>query len=208
MRQAFALFMLVLAAVAVLAAVILPGVLSVGGLLAALPLFGVALNIPKSVKGSSSGQENRKAKESRMRSFWDKTPVIYSLGCLLAATVDGKRIADVVAMGGKVNLTDKVEVDGKTLVLVKPLVLALSTLADWGCPACHSAHGSNEGPSKKKDSSPDADALAANEFYYDPQAKRIFTISRSCYQDYVVGLAAKSKIHDLASCKLAAAKAS
>lgn len=59
----------------------------------------------------------------------------------------------------------------------------------WGCKACHSAHGSGVYPSREVS----AKLLRKNKFFYNPATRELFTISDSCWVDYVTALGAETE---------------
>jgi len=141
------------------------------------------------VSTSIGGREDKEARENRMRSFWSdpSNKQVYTVGRLLAMTVDGgKTGAEILASGGQIEIgeTDLV-VNGRTLPLPAGFTLSLNNLESvWGCPACKSAHGSGKRSSREVSSK----LLADVRFYYNPQTKALFSISSTCYGDYVKGL--------------------
>lgn len=150
---------------------------------------------PKTQAFASFGQnENRDARTARMRAFW-ALPVnatIYPAGRVLAVKVDATRtIADVLCSGESIEM-DSIVIDGKSLPLSEGFSMSLANLPQtWGCPACRSAHGSAIYPSRGDDNhKPQPRLLEANKFYYNPETRALFTISETCWGDYVKALGA------------------
>jgi hypothetical protein len=143
--------------------------------------------------GRSFGQnENSKDRLTRMRLFWqDKAnAVLFPVGKLLSAQASKTQtIADVLASGGEVEM-DSITVGGKVLSIAPShQKLSLSNApTTWACPACRSAHGSGIYPSQKVD----ADLLADNKFFYRPSDKVLFSISVTCWRDYITALGANT----------------
>jgi hypothetical protein len=158
------------------------------------------VKVSNPLKASFGQNEDRKARETRMKGFWaDKANAcLYPLGALLSVLVKpGQRIADLIADGkGSVTIDSVVLSTGQELPVNPPQVLSISTCVHgWGCPACHSAHGSAIYPSRgTEDASgnrvPDADGLASNKWYYNPTSKQVFVISDTCWNAYVKALGA------------------
>jgi hypothetical protein len=127
----------------------------------------------------------------RMRAFWNaKTnAVLYVVGQLLAVLVNGKTLAQHLLDKAAIPLKDiAIPVDDKGTLRTFPLasgyVLSLETIGTWGCPACHSAHGSGVAPSRRQEVA----KLESNVFYYNPATRELFTISASCYEKYCAGV--------------------
>jgi hypothetical protein len=123
-----------------------------------------------------------------MRAFWsDKlNSTLYDVGQILAQVVEGKTLAEHIAEGHSFTLGAVKSPNEVRLQLRPGQVFSLATLNSWGCPACHSAHGSGRYPSREVDSK----GLASNVFYYRPADQTLFTISRTCWQQYVIDLGA------------------
>jgi hypothetical protein len=142
------------------------------------------LNLIAQPEITAAGQnESRSARTRRMRDFWadPKNAVLHPVGRLLEATApDGRMLAEIVAGGEPVEI-ETISVNGHTLPLAADTVLRLATVSVWGCPACRSAHGSGIYPSRAVS----AMKLATNKFYYRPSDQRLFTISTTCWKDYV-----------------------
>lgn len=134
--------------------------------------------------GLDSSRESQPARVDRMKAFWARpeNATIYRVGRVLANQADATRsIAEVLAGGEDVEL-EAVTIEGKVLPLQEGFTLSLAKLPQaWGCPACHSAHGSGVWPS----TSVNAGNLETCEFYYNPQTRLLFTISKTCWRDYV-----------------------
>jgi len=135
------------------------------------------------------GREDKEAREGRMRTFWSdpSNKQVFYVGKLLSMSVDGGETgASILASNGQVEIgeTDLV-VNGRTLPLPAGFTLSLANLESvWACPACKSAHGSGVRSSRAVD----VKLLADCKFYYNPQTKALFTISSTCFGDYVKGL--------------------
>jgi hypothetical protein len=153
-------------------------------------------------KSGGKSNEDRKGREVRMRNFWSHgdNAQIFNLGKLLSINVEGKTLAELLVQGQELELSNITAVNGVVLPLQPNFKLSLKTLAVWGCPACRSAHGSGVYPSRETD----AELLAANPFYYNPKTKALFTISRTCWGDYVKGLGAATRFVEVPDVKPAA----
>jgi hypothetical protein len=127
-----------------------------------------------------------------MKAFWAKpeNATIYRAGRVLANQADATRtVAEVLGGGEDVEL-ETVTIEGKVLPLQEGFTLSLANLPQtWGSPACHSAHGSGVWPS----TSVNARNLERCEFYYNPETKLLFTISKTCWRDYVEKLRVVSR---------------
>ena len=99
------------------------------------------LNSPS---GLSSYRESQPAREERMRAFWNdpKNRQIWRVGKLLSQKHEGKTLAQYVISEG-IEL-DEISINGNTLPLEPGFKLSLDSILNWGCPACHSAHGSGK----------------------------------------------------------------
>jgi hypothetical protein len=147
-----------------------------------------------SKQGPAFGQNEARAdREKRMKAFWasPNNATLYPVGRLLAVMADKDRsIADVLADGGEIEM-DSITVDGKQLPLLPGFKLSIATMpGTWGCPACRSAHGSGVYPSRDVS----AKLLASCKFYYNPADKALFTISETCWGDYVKALGAATEV--------------
>lgn len=140
--------------------------------------------------------ESKSDRLERMRQFWSSkdTAVIWYVGQLLACMAeDGRSLAAHVYDGDSITLTSlevlTVTNQSRTLELAEPLIISIETTADkangWGCPACHSAHGTGVSSSHAKKSVP---GLEHNHWYYNPSTKRLFVISDTCHSTYCVDL--------------------
>lgn len=133
------------------------------------------------------GGEKKAQRIARMRAYW-KQPVNASLipvGRILSAKASATQsCADVIADKGTIELEAILSTDGKTLPLASGFSMSLANIRTWGCPACHSAHGSGVAPSRDLD----AENLATNDFFYRPADKTVITISDTCYRQYVKDL--------------------
>ena len=137
---------------------------------------------------SGRNNEDKSARIARMAAEWshDKNMRLFPVGKLLARPINGKqdslRLADVVAKGGEIKMS-AVIIGGKAYPLQDGFAISLKTCPQsWGCLVCGSAHGSGIKPSKRVD----ADGLADNVFYYRPSDRAMFSISATCWKDYVV----------------------
>lgn len=154
-----------------------------------MKLTNVTITAPK--LGARFGQnELRDAREKRMKAFWaaSENAIIHPVGKLLATKVsETETIADILVQpNGEVEL-DELNVDGKVLPLLPGFRLSLANLVSvWSCPACRSAHGSGVYPSREVS----AKLLMGNKFYYRPSDKALFSISDTCWGDYVHALGA------------------
>jgi hypothetical protein len=135
--------------------------------------------------------ESKDARLKRMREFWaaPENATLYPVGPLLATMVDSWRsMADVLAGGEEIEM-DEIRLDGQELVLQPGFKMSLANMPrTWGCKACHSAHGSGVYPSRDVS----AKLLRKNKFFYNPATKELFTISDSCWGDYVTALGAET----------------
>jgi hypothetical protein len=163
------------------------------------------ISTPKAITGKPS--EDRKAREARMKLFWaDKgNATLYNIGRLLAVNVQGKTLAERLVNGEEFEMESIQTVNGQVLPLVPGFKLSLKTLSVWGCPACRSAHGSGVYPSREAD----VDLLTENKFFYNPVSRSLFTISSTCWGDYVkaIGAATKERFIEVPAPKTAPAKA-
>jgi hypothetical protein len=136
------------------------------------------------IKKSKTGQGKRdKAKvEAEVRLFFAKNATILKLGNLLAVKqADGKTLAEVLATTGKVTVPRIKLNDGSVMAPSNVQELTFDNIGEWGCPACGSAHGSGMGSSNAIKVS----GLQSIEFYYGVESKTLFTVSRTCFGDYV-----------------------
>lgn len=146
---------------------------------------------PAKVSGFGSSQnEDKPQRLARMRDeFWTaiENEVLIPVGKILATKFDADRtLADILMEGESIEM-DTVSVEGVTFPLAAGFEMTLQNLATtWGCPACHSAHGSGVYPSRDQR----ADLLAGNKFFYRPYDATLLTISDTCWKDYVVALGA------------------
>lgn len=155
----------------------------------------VAVSMPVTSRGASG--EDRTTREARMRSFWadPSNAVLYPAGKVLAIVAEpatknkaARTVADILASGESVEM-NAITIDGVTLPLADGFELSIANcFQTWGCPACHSAHGSGIAPSRKVDTI----LLATCKFFYRPSDKTLFTISSTCWGDYVQALNACS----------------
>lgn len=133
------------------------------------------------------GGESKAARVARMKSYWsDKSnAVLLSVGRLLAQSFNGKTLAAHVLAGETLELP-AVSVNGQSYPLADGFQISMANIKTWGCPACHSAHGSGVGTSRDRNEG----LLASNAFYYNPASKTLVTISDTCFSNYVVALGA------------------
>jgi hypothetical protein len=112
---------------------------------------------------------------------------IWTVGKLLAYKFQGATIAQHMCDGTELPAMESITtINGTRLPLESPLTLSFDSITVWGCPACNSAHASGIHPSKPQHR--DAVKLAANNvFYYSPLTREVFTISETCWKQYVVG---------------------
>ncbi len=153
--------------------------------------------------GAGKSGEDRKAREARMKGYW-QNPVnaqVYSVGKLLSVQVSGTTLAEMMVKGETLELESITALNGVSLPLQTGFKMSLKNVSHWGCPACKSAHGSGVYPSREVD----ATRLARSEFYYNPATKALFTISETCFGDYVKALGATSHIVEVPEPKKAAA---
>jgi len=101
------------------------------------------------------------------------------VGTLLSRLApDGRRYAEWIAKGRSMALTQA----DFGLPLQNGTAISLDTMNEWGCPYCGSAHGSGKHPSGWIS----ARNLAKNVFYYNPETCRVFTISKTCLDEYAL----------------------
>lgn len=135
----------------------------------------------KSVRG-----EAQDVRDARIDRFWQNpiNAILIPVGKLFAESDhQGGILADHIASGASFGIPE-VNADGITLY-ARPQVFSLATMdleGEWGCLGCGSAHGSGVTPSKGK---PKSKGLATNLFYYRPYDGAVFTISKSCWDEYV-----------------------
>jgi hypothetical protein len=153
------------------------------------PLNLTAISMRRFGRRTHVGTEGRLAREARMRNFWaaPENRWLFRIGKLLENDVEGVSLAQRLAQGEEIEL-NSITVADQYLPLQPRLTLSLNSLSEWGCPACHSAHGSGVAPSRNIS----ADELAKNEFYYNPATERLFTISKTCFKKYVEALGART----------------
>jgi len=152
-----------------------------------MELKNFAVKPTTTASATGNGIENRAGRVAKMKAFWNKAEnaILYPVGQLLSTEVNGKSLAEWMVAGESFEM-ESLAINGRVLPLVKGFRLSLKTIEAWGCPACGSAHGSGVAPSRKMV----ADLLAANVFYYSPVSKALFTISATCWGDYVKALGA------------------
>ncbi len=136
--------------------------------------------------------EDREEREIRMKAFWteNQNATFYMIGRLLRTLVKGKTLAQRLVAGEEIEL-DSISWKGATLPLVRGFKLSLKSLDMWGCPACRSAHGSDVYPSHPSRGA-DAALLSKNKFYYNLTTKQLFTISDTCWSEYVAAIGANT----------------
>lgn len=151
-------------------------------------ILKTVVSLKASVKGAGQN-EKRGERIARMERFWKDgvNGVLIAVGTLLGYKVDDKTLAEYIASGEDVTLTE-VNVEGVILPLADGgLTLNLANMpSTWGCPACRSAHGSGTYPSREVS----AKLLSNNRFFYRPADRALFVISESCWSEYVVGMGA------------------
>ena len=69
--------------------------------------------------------------------------------------------------------------------------VALETGAPWFCPMCNSAHGTSVGASKNAPAK--VSNLNLNKWFYNVATLELFTVSTSCWDNYVDGTPAKAR---------------
>lgn len=134
--------------------------------------------------------------ESRVRAmvaYWEdpKNSEFWPIGRLLSAPYGQGTLASAILAGIEIPALNSIHVKGRELVLAEPLVLSIATISQWGCIVCKSAHGSGVSPSKERNRN--HAVLASNVFWYNPQTQRLFTVSDTCYAQYVRGVDPNSK---------------
>jgi hypothetical protein len=143
-------------------------------------------------------------KGAYMRSFFaqEENTVLVKVGKFLANTVGADTLASLIASGEAIELPTRLDFDGVSLELAADQIIGLSKeeKEPWLCPSCKSAHGSNIGPSKSRKGI-NVRVLAENEFYYSPVSKKLFTISVSCFDNWVKAQGLAGQIMTLASYK-------
>jgi hypothetical protein len=145
-------------------------------------VFEVSLSdIKKTRKGK--GKRDKAKIEAEVRLFFAKNPTVLKIGNLLAVQKGDKTLAEILVDEGSVRVPRIQLVDGTFLdpTNVQKLTLEKSNVERWGCIACHSAHGSGIGNAQ----SVGVSRLETNEFYYGVETRSLFTISDTCYGDYV-----------------------
>lgn len=151
-----------------------------------MKIKSIAVTAPVRVGGMGQN-ETKPNRTKRMQAFWSdaQNKVLYNVGTVLAAIHNGKTLAAILLAGDSVEL-DEITSNGVTLPLIPGFTMSLKNMANWGCPACRSAHGSGVYPSREQHEQ----KLASNKFFYNPATKQMFTISQSCFGDYVKALGA------------------
>lgn len=135
--------------------------------------------------GRGPSAEKSADRIARMIQYWadpDNQRLI-PIGKLLAVLYAGKALAQWMLEGMEIPLPS-VKIAGVSLPLREGFVLSLRTVADWGCPACHSAHGSGVAPSKDVSFK----GLVANKFFYNPATQSILSVSTTCQTTYLADL--------------------
>lgn len=125
---------------------------------------------------SVKGGESTDQREARMKEFWSSGAgsQYVPLGKILNA-----HTAQLLIDGAILEL-DTVEYLGVSLPVSPVQVVSLKTVPSWGCPACHSAHGTGTGPSPE----PTIKGLMSNVFSYSLVTKQVFAVSASCRSLY------------------------
>jgi hypothetical protein len=153
------------------------------------------VSVPSTLGRSFGQNENGDARLARMTAWLaasdNATLVPFGKFLALAHHVDESTkqvvtLAEYIFGGGSFSV-DSLVIAGTKVKLAEPQEICLDTCATengWGCVACRSAHGSGIYPSKRVD----IKGLSENKWYYNPATRRIFTISSTCFRDYVTGL--------------------
>jgi hypothetical protein len=143
-------------------------------------------------KNNKAGQNEDKASRiTRMKRYWDEkqNAVLYNLGQLLATKAGDTTLAEQVVAGEELVIDRLTMPNGTVLVLDPVLKISLKNVPRWGCPACHSAHGSGVYPSRDIT----VKGLKRNSWFYNPATKQAFVISDSCWDDYVKAFGAATQ---------------
>lgn len=132
--------------------------------------------------GGTNSEGSAKRNERLIAFYQLVTSMLFlNVGKFLSQVRSGKRLADWVYEGRSITLKS-VSIGGKLFPLPEGYVISLDTCTTvWGCMVCHSAHGTNIAPSKGSD----PNGLAENEWYYNPATRELFTISKTCWKQYV-----------------------
>jgi hypothetical protein len=142
---------------------------------------------------SGNGRKSKADKEQDARAFFacPENQKITEVGKLLSQKVGNGTLADVLVTTGKsLPLGEKITVKGVDVKLAPGQTLGLESINSWACPFCNSAHGSGKGVSDAVSGK----LLATNRFFVDGNGK-LFTISTTCYGDYVKALSHAKHIH-------------
>jgi hypothetical protein len=148
------------------------------------------------VTGTSArkGRPNKETKIADARALWGKkeNSRVYEVGRFLAHVEGGKSLAQWLIEKEK-DSDFAFEIDSLStatgrVLPVNAFKLSLSTIAIWGCPHCQSCHGANVGPSAVEGETKRVRLLESTKWYYSPGAKSLFTISETCYGEYVKAL--------------------
>jgi len=123
--------------------------------------------------------ESQDARKRRMIHHWglQENTVIYPVGTLISEA-SAKSILEgtpVMIEGVRIN---------RIVYPVANQRIGLANINEWGCPVCHSAHGTGVAPSPRKS----VELLAGSKWFYNPTTQAIFTISASCWGSWVVGI--------------------
>lgn len=149
-------------------------------------IMKLTLTAPASApRQTGSTNETLEARQIRMKAFWadPQNAKLYTVGKLLSVVHDGKTLAQHLANGADFEM-DSITIAGRTFPLQDGFKLSLESIGVWGCPACRSAHGSGIKPSPAVS----AKLLATCKFFYNPATRALFTISTTCWEDYVKGM--------------------
>lgn len=133
---------------------------------------------------SKGGFEKQDDRDSRMKAFLNSEDRFLKVGRLMGKSHNGQVIAEIVLDGGSVDLPTSIKLNGQVYPLKPGQTLSLETIDSWGCPACRSQHGTGVRPSPRVNPV----ALAQVDFYYAPKSQLIFSVSASCWGQYVKGL--------------------
>ena len=142
------------------------------------------------IKGSGPSAEKKEDRVNRMTEFWQThAGKVYKVGRLLASKTKGKTLAEHLIAGESIEM-ESITLNGTSYPLEPDYTISMDTMRVWGCPACHSAHGSGKAPSHE----PDADGLMSNQWYYHPASKKLFVISDTCHSKYLVSLIGEKEV--------------
>jgi len=114
----------------------------------------------------------KESRQARIERTLAGTGPLFQVGKLLAAVKDGKTLAQRLAEGEEIR-RDALDFQHP---LPEQFRLSLQSISLWGCPFCGTAHGSGVRVSR----SINVPGLESNQFYYNPLAQQLFTISATC----------------------------